>query len=146
MEVFLQEDIRAKYASVWNDFVSIKINLLNGKLRELFENTLNVDKNKLNQFYKYFGCSRIFCVKLPNNGGGYNVPQLYDFAMWFELMEKFDGDNVTRTKNQLKMFGIGNLNHIYTFIVLWNGIFSMMYHRYGLVRAIKDTKFHGCVM
>ena len=149
MELFLDKDIRVKYKSLWNDVVSIRMNLLNGKFRQLFENRLNVSKNKLNQFYKYFGCNRRFCVKLPING----IPKLNDFNMWVEMIEKFDGGhiNATRSRREVEMFDVGNLKHIYTFIVLWNGIFSMMHKRdenymYGLVSAIKKMKFNGCVI
>ena len=154
MQVFVEEDIRVKYSSLWNDVISIQINLLHGKLRQFFENILNLNKNKLNQFYKYFSCNRKFCVKLPNNGDHYNVPLLCDLNVWFEMIEKFDDDNVIiRTRRRIKeleMFDIGNLNHIYTFIVLWNGIFSMMHqqdanYRHGLVTAIKEMKFDRCV-
>ena len=101
VEVFLQEDIRGKYASLWNDFVSIQINLLNGKLRQLFENRLNVNLNKLNQFYKYFNCSRILSMALPNNGDDdKNVPRLYDFNVWVEMMEKFGGDNYNGSRTR----------------------------------------------
>ena len=98
MEEFVQEDIRQKYVSLWNDFVSIRINLFNGKLKQLFEKKLNVDKNMFNEFCKYFNYYRTLCVKLPINADNYNVPKLYRGDTrnpWFEMIEKFDGyDNV----------------------------------------------------
>ena len=148
MDLFSKEDIRAKHSPLWNDFVSIRINLLSGKLRQLFENTLNVNKKKLNQFYKYFSCNRMFCLKLPKNG----KPKFNDFDRWVEMMEKFDGDGVTKTgRKELEMVDSGNLEHIYTFIVLWNGICNMMHKQGanfwdGLVPAIKEMKFNGCVI
>ena len=139
MDLFLQQDIRAKYAPLWNDFVSIRTNLLNGILRQLFENKLNVNQYKVTQFYKYFSGSRRFCLKLPINGDNTNVSQLNDFDMWMEMIEKFNGNNVkTRGRNELE--------HIYKFIVLWNGIFGMMNHRDRLLSAIKDMKFNRCVI
>ena len=150
MEEFLKEDTRKTYASLWNDVVSIQMNLLNGKLRQLFENTLNVNKNELNEFYKYFSCSRLFCVKLPINQSHLGVPQWDDFEVWPEMIEKFDGDSAT-TRKEVDMFDIGNLHPIYTFIVLWNGIFGMMHngdtnYRHGFVTAIKNMYFNGCVI
>ena len=155
MKAFLQKHIREKYASSWNDFVSIQIDLLHGKLRHLFENTLNVDKNTLNQFYKHFSCNRMYCITLPNNGDDSNVARLYDLDVWIEMIEKFDGDNAIRTRRttrkELEMSDVGNLNHIYTFIVLWNGIFGMMHKRdanytCGFATAMKKMKFNGCVI
>ena len=76
---FPQTDIGGKYASLWNDFVSIRINLFNGKLRQLFENTLNVEKNKINEFYKYFRFYRTLCGILPINTDEDNVPHLHEY-------------------------------------------------------------------
>ena len=155
MEEFAQDDIAKKYESLWNDFVSIRINLLNGKLRQLFEKTLNVNKSQLNKFYKYFDYCRIFCATLPINADDSNAPQLSvdedNPNPWFEMIRKFDGgdDIVTATTKEIEMFDIGNLNHIYRFIILWNGIFVMMHKRDAncrntLLITMEDMQLSRC--
>ena len=98
MELCLKDYIRAKYESLWNEVVSIRINLLDGKLRQFFENILNVNKITLNQFYEYFTSNRTFCLRLPINAYAYQ--RVSDFNVWVEMIEKFDGDNVTTTRRK----------------------------------------------
>ena len=154
IEEFLENDIREKYVSIWNDFVSIRINFLNVKLRRLFERKLNVNKSKLNEFYKYFNHYRIFCVTLPVNADDVNVPKLQHDARdkrdpWMEMIEKFNGDNVTTRSRKTEMFDIGDLDDIYRFCLLWNGIYVMMHKRdvnyqYGLLTRIAKIRLRGC--
>ena len=161
-EEFLQENIREKYALLWDDFVLIRIHLFNGKLRQLFEKKLNVKKSTLEKFYKYFSCYRILCVTLPINSDDCNVPKLYhgdNRNPWLEMIEKFNVDyDVTATRTsmrrkefEIEMFSIGDLNHIYRFCLLWNGVFVMMQkwdanYEYGLLIKMRYMELDGCVI
>ena len=106
-----------------------------------------VQFDKLSEFYEYHNFCGTPCGILPINTDEYssNVKSYWHSSnAWTEMMEKFEGDNVTETKNA----GIGDLNHIYTFCLLWNGIYTMMYksdasYECGLKTAIdvEEVKF-----
>lgn len=142
-EEFEKAEIREKHFSLWNDFVSIRVNLIDGKLRQLFENILNVHSDKVNEFYKYFGYYRRLCVMLPINEDFHNIPRLFPYKQrnpWFKMTNRF-----SKSDNKKEIVDILDLNHIYRFIVLWNGIFSMLHRtcdfneeQCGLVSKIKD--------
>ena len=124
------------------------INLYNDELRPLFENTLK-------EFYQ---SSRSFggksCQILPINQDKYayvkNVKSLHSSNLWTKMMEKFNSDNVTRRIKrkrikEIENVGIEDLNNIYTFCLLWNGIFTIMYkgdgnYECGLHSVIEKTQ------
>ena len=122
------------------------INLFNNELRPLFEKTLK-------QFYQsYDSFDGKSCWILPINTEQFdeNVESLHSSNPWTEMIEKFHGDNVTRRIKlkrikEVENVGIGDLNHIYTFCLLWNGIFTIMYkgdvnYDRGLHSVIEKTQ------
>ena len=128
---------RDKYLSLWNDFVSIRMNLIYGKLYRLFESTLNIPKDKIDKFYKYLTHYRIFCAMLPFNKNTSNVS--------CNIRESFY--KMTREFNETghdtnKMINIGCLNHFYRFMVIWNGVSIILNngltHKIGGILVEKD--------
>ena len=154
MEQFKDENTREKYSSLWNDFVSIKVNLFDGKLKHLFKNILNIDENKINQFYNYFSHYRTLCAILPVNadcGVGSNMPMSYmngvnsSINEWFEMTEKIAIKREAEETAELENSGSvrSNLDDIFRFNVLWNGIFSILHKKIavevvGLVTRLKN--------
>ena len=136
---FGKQDIRSKYFTLWNDFVSIQFGLVDGKLRHLFENILNVNRNKTNQFFDYFRYCRKFCIILPVNCAaniGYNVPKFISDNKpnaWFTMTQIFNTQNDDSSTNN-----IGNLNHFYRFMLIWNGVFSVLRKNFELTDKIKS--------
>ena len=120
------------------------INLFNNELRPLFAKTLK-------EFYQsYDSFDGKSCQILPINKEYWNVKSLHSSDSWTEMIEKLNGDNVRRIKveriKQVENVGIGDLNHIYTFCLLWNGIFTVMYkydgnYKHGLHSVIEETQF-----
>ena len=98
---FSKEYIRNKYKSFWNDFVTIRVNLINGKLFNLFKNLPNIDTITINEFYKQcFSYYRDRCVSLPSG------------------RNRFDNRWCFTTPNDTR-------RDIYRFIVIWNGVSAM---------------------
>ena len=151
IEEFSQKHIREKYASLWNDFVSIRINLFNGKLQQLFAKKSNVNKSKLNEFYKYFSYCRTLCVRLPVNADDCSAPKLYGgFGRnpWLAMIENLNDDDDYYGKGVDKC-DIADLDHIYRFSLLWNGIFVMMNKNdanfnCGLLTRIQKLQLSRC--
>ena len=134
LESFIDTKMCNKYQTLWNDFVSIRINLINGKLRQFFANTLNIDKNKINSFYKCFEYHRTCYAYLPINCDVYSTPfnnskdKLNSFSDMTNLFEFMINDD-----------------NIYRFMIIYNGIIVILnkedsYQAYsGLSYKIKDA-------
>ena len=125
----IDNNIRSRYDLLWNDFVSIQVNLIDGKLRQLFEKTLNVSKIKINEFYnKYFHRFRTCCLMLPFNGHDHDNTLICKIIgnkdEWFEMTNKFNNTTEIEKNNNT------NEMNIYKYIVIWNGIFNML-NRYN---------------
>ena len=54
IESFKSKDIQLQYSSLWNDFISLRVNLIDGKLKYFLQNRLNVSSKTIKQFYQYF--------------------------------------------------------------------------------------------
>ena len=122
---FLKEDIRQKYKSLWNDFVSIKVKLIDGKLYNLFKNILNMNIDKINEFYnECLIYKRTLCVMLPTRSRRWNNE-------WCSTSTSTSNSNSnSRISNDVG-------DHIYRFIIVWNGIYEILFKTRRNVEVIE---------
>ena len=148
--IYEVEEIRNKYFHLWNDFVSIRINLIDGKLKEFLYNTLNVPLNQIEEFYKYFEYHKTFGTYLPINCEEEST--LFNFnESLFKMNAEFNkfghNNGSNSTKEEIK--DIYDLNHIYRFVVIYNGLLIMLNkydkikRRHGITRGIILNEYNN---
>lgn len=145
-------NIQNEYASLWKDFVVIRIDLIDHKLKQLFLNDLKVNENDLNKFYTFFQHYRNLPVMLPLDAHGHNTgicsKQLSSECDKMQQCPEFSEQKWDTSE----LTNFGNLNPFYRFIIIWNGTFKMFhkriqYHRrgpkygHGLEYKIEPTLF-----
>ena len=120
--------MRDLYSSRWNDFVSIRIDLFDNKLRQLFEKELNVSKKEVDQLYSYFTHYRTLCGVLPVAGDGFRMPIIETREKLEEMHEEFLYNKTLSTASRLSgdISGCLDLSDIYRFMVIWNGVYMLL--------------------
>ena len=136
-------NFKNEYSSLWNDFVNIRINLIENELKYLFLNILNVNKSDLDYFYSHFKYYRNQCVLLPTNTG-YRAPFHNNFQRYKEIVNYFwnnnnnNNNNSNTNRNSTNNYNIvkfNDINPILIYFYIWNTIFTIMNKPYG-----KDQK------
>ena len=128
---FEDEEIRNKYELLWHDFVSIRINLFEIKLRNLFEKQLNVSTSKVDEFYQFINYYRSLCVMLPINSDSEIILFEKTFDQWCEMTKKFNDNDNSNNNNNVKF----KLNPIFQFIIIWHGIFVLLHKKVTYLRG-----------
>ena len=117
-----------QHESLWRDFVLFRINFFENTLKALFLDTLECDPDEFNQFYQYFRFFRAQCGLLPVNSYGKNLLFEKHFDQFKRMVSYFNDINNKYVNNNNKS---DNLHPIYKYIVLWNGINSLLDHNAG---------------
>ena len=122
MSQFSSLDVRNKYKSLWNDFVTLRIKLINGKLYRLFNKRLNMNNDIINEFYnECFDYENSYGIKLALGHRRIN-------NKWCSIIEN------------------DRRNDIYKFIVIWNGVYEILmnvfniFREYGVQRRLQLEK------
>ena len=110
LESFKHKEIRNQYSLFWNDFVSMRINLIDGKLKGFLQNTLNISTNEINVFYKYFEYCRVFYVTLS-------------------MVDESQFNKTSNDTNVITTSDILSLSDIYRYIVTFWGVFILLTKR-----------------
>ena len=102
------------FGTIWNDFVSFRINYLYNDLNKLLLN-LNVSRTNIKWFYKYFKFQRNQFIYLPTNNG-------YDCALY--------SNNFKEYKEITDYFSVNNNGNngdaILRYFLIYNAIFTLI--------------------
>ena len=105
----------SKYSTLWNDFVNIRVNLLEIELKSLFLK-LGVNNESISHFFqRFFKFHRNEFAYLPSNG-------CYWSYFSFSSMDRSISD-----LKELSAKFLNKSNPICYFTMIWNGIFNMFF-------------------
>ena len=123
---FNKKEMRDLYSSRWNDFVSIRIDLFDNKLRQLFEKKLNISQEEVDQFYSYFTHYRTLCGVLPVACDGFRMSAVETSDKLVKIHETFLHNKTTSSALVGDISGCLDLSDIYRFMVIWNGVHVLL--------------------
>ena len=137
LELTLFNDVKIcnQYESLWHDFVSFRVNFFEIELKSFFLDRLACDPDEFNQFYRYFRFFRTQCGLLPVNSDNSNLLFERHFDEFKKMVSYFNDVNNKYVSKCIDN-NYNELHPIYKYIVLWNGINSLLdhtvtYKRYG---------------
>ena len=113
-----------RYSTLWNDFVSIRINLFEKELSLYLLNELKCNKSQLETLNKDIKSYRNQCLLLPVNGDNRNFPYEKSWIHWIILIRAL---NISG-KNKRDSSSISDLDAIYLYCVIYNGICALLLH------------------
>ena len=102
-------------------FVIFRINFLYNDLNKLLLN-LNINNNDIKYLYKQFKYQRNQFIYLPQHGSQENALFSHNFDKYKEIINYFSNKNNNNDKNSDN----NNTNAILRYILINNGIFTMM--------------------